>query len=122
MNSIYLINAVGFVVIIIYAIAFSKMLIAPITALSRRLANMNEHLIRPIKVEQIPMNLRRWEKPSIVSSEGSKLRQIPKRTLYRCGSRTENPLGRYQAQKSGHPSEKRTPEEYIEAIESPTKA
>ncbi|MDP3292597.1 MAG: sensor histidine kinase, partial [Sulfuricurvum sp.] len=54
MNSIYLINAVGFVVIILYAIAFSKMLIAPITALSRRLANMNEHLIRPIKVEQLP--------------------------------------------------------------------
>ncbi|MDD5716998.1 MAG: HAMP domain-containing sensor histidine kinase [Sulfuricurvum sp.] len=54
MNSIYLINAVGFVVIILYAIAFSKMLIAPISALSRRLANMNEHLIRPIKVEQLP--------------------------------------------------------------------
>lgn len=54
MNSIYLINAVGFVVIILYAIAFSKMLIAPISALTRRLANMNEHLIRPIKVEQLP--------------------------------------------------------------------
>jgi two-component system, OmpR family, sensor kinase len=54
MNSIYFINAIGFVVIILYAIAFSKMLIAPISALSRRLANMNEHLIRPIKVEQLP--------------------------------------------------------------------
>lgn len=54
LNSIFIINAVGFVVIILYAIAFSKMLIAPITALSRRLANMNEHLIRPIKVEQLP--------------------------------------------------------------------
>jgi two-component system OmpR family sensor kinase len=54
LNSIFLINAVGFVVIILYAIAFSKMLIAPISALSLRLANMNEHLIRPIKVEQLP--------------------------------------------------------------------
>ena len=54
LNSIFLINAVGFIVIILYAIAFSKMLIAPISALSRRLSNMNEHLIRPIKVEQLP--------------------------------------------------------------------
>ncbi|MDD5051797.1 MAG: HAMP domain-containing sensor histidine kinase [Sulfuricurvum sp.] len=54
LNSIFIINAVGFVVIILYAIAFSKMLIAPISALTRRLANMNEHLIRPIKVEQLP--------------------------------------------------------------------
>ncbi|MGE4473370.1 MAG: sensor histidine kinase, partial [Sulfuricurvum sp.] len=35
LNSIFLINAVGFIVIILYAIAFSKMLIAPISALSR---------------------------------------------------------------------------------------
>ncbi len=54
MNSIYLINAVGFIVIIIYAIAFSKMLIAPITALSKRLSNINEHMINPINIEQIP--------------------------------------------------------------------
>lgn len=54
LNTIFLINAVGFVVIIFYAIAFSKMLIAPISAMSRRLANMNEHLICPIKVEQLP--------------------------------------------------------------------
>lgn len=54
LNSIFFINAVGFVVIILYAIAFSKMLIAPISALSLRLSNMNEHLLRPIKVEQLP--------------------------------------------------------------------
>jgi two-component system, OmpR family, sensor kinase len=54
LRSIFLINAFGFVVIILYAIAFSKMLIAPVSALTRRLANMNEHLLRPIQVEHLP--------------------------------------------------------------------
>ncbi|MDQ1298804.1 MAG: two-component system, OmpR family, sensor kinase [Campylobacterota bacterium] len=54
LKSIFIINAFGFIVIILYAIAFSKMLIAPVSALSRRLANMNEHLLRPIKVDQLP--------------------------------------------------------------------
>jgi two-component system OmpR family sensor kinase len=54
LKSIFIINAFGFIVIILYAIAFSKMLIAPVAALSRRLANMNEHLIRPIAVEHLP--------------------------------------------------------------------
>ncbi len=72
LNSIFLINAVGFIVIILYAIAFSKMLIAPISALSKRLANMNEHLIRPIKVEQLP-------------DEFEPLGE-PKRAFYRCSA------------------------------------
>jgi len=54
LRSIFLINVFGFLVIILYAIAFSKMLIAPVSALTRRLANMNEHLLRPIQVEHLP--------------------------------------------------------------------
>lgn len=54
LKSIFIINAFGFIIIILYAIAFSKMLIAPVSALTRRLANMNEHLLRPIRVDQLP--------------------------------------------------------------------
>lgn len=54
LKSIFIINAFGFIVIILYAIAFSKMLIAPVSALTRRLSNMNERLLRPIKVDQLP--------------------------------------------------------------------
>ena len=54
LKSIFIINAFGFIVIIFYAIAFSKMLIAPVSALTKRLANMNEHLLRPIRVDQLP--------------------------------------------------------------------
>jgi len=55
LNSIFIINIVGFVIIIIYAVTLSTMLIKPIKALTYRLSNMNEHLIRPIKTEQLPI-------------------------------------------------------------------
>jgi two-component system OmpR family sensor kinase len=51
---IFIINIVGFVLVIVYAIALSKMLIAPIETISSRLSNMNEHLIKPIKIEELP--------------------------------------------------------------------
>jgi len=55
LNSIFIINILGFVIIIIYAVTLSTMLIRPISALTKRLSNMNEHLIRPIKTEQLPI-------------------------------------------------------------------
>jgi len=53
-NSIFIINAIGFLLVILYAIIFSKMLIAPIKGLNQRLSNMNEHMIRPIIVTELP--------------------------------------------------------------------
>jgi len=55
LNSIFIINVLGFVIIIIYAVTLSTMLIKPINALTNRLSNMNENLIRPIKTEQLPI-------------------------------------------------------------------
>lgn len=55
LNYILLINIVGFLLVVIYAIAVSKMLIAPVQTLNSRLSNMNEHLIHPIKVETLPL-------------------------------------------------------------------
>lgn len=54
LNSIFIINAIGFILIIIYAIALSKMLILPIKTLSKRLSNMNENMMRPIKISTLP--------------------------------------------------------------------
>mgnify|MGYP000615061233 CR=1 FL=1 len=54
LNSIFIINAIGFLLVIIYAIIFSKMLIAPIKGLNKRLSNMNEHMIRPLVVQELP--------------------------------------------------------------------
>ena len=54
LNYIFIINVVGFLLVIIYAIGLSKMLIAPIQTLNTRLSNMNEHLISPIKTNTLP--------------------------------------------------------------------
>ncbi len=54
LRSIFIINALGFFIIVLYAIALSKMLSIPIRQLSRRLSNMNEQLMRPIRVEELP--------------------------------------------------------------------
>ncbi len=54
LNYIFIINIVGFLLVILYAIALSKMLAAPIKKLSRDLANMNEHLMKPIQMDEIP--------------------------------------------------------------------
>lgn len=55
LNSIFVINILGFIIIIIYAVMLSSMLMRPINALTKRLTNMNENLIRPIVTEQLPI-------------------------------------------------------------------
>jgi len=51
---IIMINIVGFGLVIIYAITLSKMLVIPINTLTRKLSNMNEHLIKPVVIEELP--------------------------------------------------------------------
>lgn len=117
MNSIYLINAVGFVVIILYAIAFSKMLIAPITALSRRLANMNEHLIRPIKVEQLPDEFEPLgETLNRLISRIQNFVKYQKELFIGAAHELKTPLAVIKLKNQVTLIKKRSPEEYIEAI------
>lgn len=117
MNSIYLINAVGFVVIILYAIAFSKMLIAPITALSRRLANMNEHLIRPIKVEQLPDEFEPLgETLNRLIARIQNFVKYQKELFIGAAHELKTPLAVIKLKNQVTLIKKRSPEEYIEAI------
>lgn len=51
---IFIINIAGFFLVILYAIALSKMLVRPLKIINYKLSNMNEHLMRPIKVEALP--------------------------------------------------------------------
>jgi len=53
-KSIFIINLIGFILITIYAITLSKMLIVPIKILSKKLSNMDENLMKPIKVSELP--------------------------------------------------------------------
>lgn len=54
LNYLFIINIAGFLLVIIYAIGLSKMLVSPVKTLSKKLSNMNEHLMKPIKVESLP--------------------------------------------------------------------
>jgi len=54
LNYIFIINIASFLLVIVYAVTLSKMLVSPIETLSSRLSNMNEHLMKPIKVEELP--------------------------------------------------------------------
>ncbi len=54
LNYIFIINIAGFLLVVLYAIGLSKMLVAPVKTLSNKLSNMNEHLMRPIVVEELP--------------------------------------------------------------------
>ncbi|OHD96872.1 MAG: two-component sensor histidine kinase [Sulfurimonas sp. RIFCSPHIGHO2_12_FULL_36_9] len=54
LHYLFIINIAGFLLVVIYAIGLSKMLVAPVKTLSNKLSNMNEHLMRPIKVEELP--------------------------------------------------------------------
>lgn len=51
---IFIINIAGFFLVILYAIALSKMLVRPLKIINYKLSNMNEHIMRPIKVEALP--------------------------------------------------------------------
>jgi len=51
---IFIINIASLVLVILYAIGLSKMLVTPINSLNSKLSNMNEHLIKPIKTEDLP--------------------------------------------------------------------
>ncbi|MBD3809883.1 MAG: HAMP domain-containing histidine kinase, partial [Sulfuricurvum sp.] len=117
LNSIFLINAVGFIVIIFYAIAFSKMLIAPISALSRRLANMNEHLIRPIKVEQLPNEFEPLgETLNRLIGRIQNFVKYQKELFIGAAHELKTPLAVIKLKNQVTLIKKRTPEEYIEAI------
>lgn len=54
LNYLFIINIAGFLLVVIYAIGLSKMLVTPVKTLSNKLSNMNEHLMRPIIVEELP--------------------------------------------------------------------
>jgi two-component system OmpR family sensor kinase len=54
MNYIFIINIISLLLIVVYAVIISKMLISPVKTLSDRLSNMNENLIKEIRIEELP--------------------------------------------------------------------
>lgn len=117
LRSIFLINAFGFVVIILYAIAFSKMLIAPVSALTRRLANMNEHLLRPIQVEHLPEEFEPLgETLNRLMGRIQNFVKYQKELFIGAAHELKTPLAVIKLKNQVTLIKKRSAEEYIEAI------
>ncbi len=123
LHSIFIINAIGFLVVIIYAIGLSKMLISPITTLSNRLSNMNEHLIRPIKVEELPEEFEPLgETLNRLIGRIQNFVKYQKELFIGAAHELKTPLAVIKLKNQVTLIKKRTPQEYIEAIKTTNKS
>lgn len=119
---IFIINIVGFLLVIIYAITLSKMLITPIETISSRLSNMNEHLMRPIKVEELPE-----EFEPLGSTINHLITRIQNFVKYQkelfigTAHELKTPLAVIKLKNQVTLIKKRTPEEYIDALKTTNK-
>lgn len=117
LRSIFIINALGFVIIILYAIALSKMLTLPIKQLSRRLSNMNEQLMRPLRVEELPDEFEPLgETINRLLGRIQTFVKYQKELFIGAAHELKTPLAVIKLKNQVTLIKPRTPEEYIEAI------
>ncbi len=117
LNYIFIINIAGFLLVIIYAVTLSKMLVTPVKTLSARLSNMNENLMRPIKVEELPD-----EFEPLGTTINHLIARIQNFVKYQkelfigTAHELKTPLAVIKLKNQVTLIKKRTPEEYIEAL------
>jgi len=117
LRSIFIINAIGFFIIVLYAIALSKMLSIPIRQLSRRLSNMNEQLMRPIRVEELPEEFEPLgETINRLLGRIQNFVKYQKELFIGAAHELKTPLAVIKLKNQVTLIKKRSPEEYIEAI------
>lgn len=119
---IFIINIAGFILVIVYAIALSKMLITPIQTISSRLSNMNEHLMRPIKVKELPK-----EFEPLGSTINHLIARIQNFVKYQkelfigTAHELKTPLAVIKLKNQVTLIKERSPQEYIEALKTTNK-
>jgi two-component system, OmpR family, sensor kinase len=117
LRSIFIINAIGFLLIVLYAIALSKMLSIPILQLSRRLSNMNEQLMRPIRVEELPEEFEPLgDTINRLLGRIQNFVKYQKELFIGAAHELKTPLAVIKLKNQVTLIKKRSPEEYVEAI------
>ncbi len=117
LNYIFTINIVGFVLVIIYAVALSKMLISPVKTLSSKLSNMNEHLIQPIKIESLPAEFEPLgETINHLITRIQNFVKYQKELFIGTAHELKTPLAVIKLKNQVTLIKKRSPEEYIDAL------
>jgi two-component system OmpR family sensor kinase len=117
LNYLFIINIAGFLLVVIYAIGLSKMLVTPVKILSNKLSNMNEHLMRPIVVEELPE-----EFEPLGTTINHLIARIQNFVKYQkelfigTAHELKTPLAVIKLKNQVTLIKKRTPEEYIDAL------
>ncbi|QOY51284.1 sensor histidine kinase [Candidatus Sulfurimonas baltica] len=117
LHYIFIINIAGFLLAVVYSITLSKMLVSPIKALSNKLSDMNEHLIRPIKTENLPE-----EFESLGATINHLILRIQNFVKYQkelfigTAHELKTPLAVIKLKNQVTLLKKRSPDEYIEAL------
>ena len=120
---IFIINIASILLVIVYAVTLSKMLIAPIQTLAKRLANMNEHLIAEIDAKKLPQEF----EPLGVTLNHLILRienfvKYQKELFIGTAHELKTPLAVIKLKNQVTLIKKRSTKEYIEAIQTTNKA
>ena len=122
LHYIFIINVVGIVFIIVYAIALSNMLVRPIQALTYKLSNMNENLVNEIRIEDLPE-----EFVPLGNTINHLLKRIynfikyQKELFIGTAHELKTPLAVIKLKNQVTLIKQRTPKEYIDAIKTTNK-
>ena len=117
LHYIFIINIAGFILVILYAIALSKMLVSPVKTLSSRLSNMNEHLMKPIKIEELPLEFEPLGSTlNHLISRIQNFVKYQKELFIGTAHELKTPLAVIKLKNQVTLIKKRSPEEYIEAL------
>ncbi len=116
-QSIFFINIFGLIIILLYAIMLSKMLIYPIKMLTKRLSNINEHIMEPLNIHEIP---REFEELGITINHLINRLQTfikyQKELFIGTAHELKTPLAVIKLKNQVTLIKQRTPKEYIEAL------
>ncbi|MEA1982095.1 MAG: HAMP domain-containing sensor histidine kinase, partial [Campylobacterota bacterium] len=114
---IFIINIASFLLVILYAITLSKLLVSPLKTISSKLSNMNEHLMKPIQVKDLPQE---FEPLGItlnhLISRIQNFVKYQKELFIGTAHELKTPLAVIKLKNQVTLIKKRSPQEYIEAL------
>ncbi len=119
LNSIFLINAISLIFIVIYAIFVAKLLLSPITSLTEKLSKMNENFIKPIKLQELPVEfMPLGESINMLINRIQTFVKYQKELFIGTAHELKTPLAVIKLKNDVTLIKKREPEAYIEALQT----
>jgi len=117
LNYLFIINIASFVLVIIYAVGLSKMLVSPVETLSKKLSDMNEHLMKPIDIKSLPTEFEPLgETINHLIARIQNFVKYQKELFIGTAHELKTPLAVIKLKNQVTLIKKRTPEEYIDAL------